>query len=304
MADGFIIYGRYLERDVLNEIALRTGHCFTVYNMDDLTDVSQLKIDMDLQNVNGLNDSQVVFEYLENANYHNFESTLNEYSSFFDRHEIESSSFLTKVSQVYSYEDRTCPSYFGVSNPSTSSVGTRLVNFLLFRDFKNKAVMVVRIDDERRNESIIIGGSASIYVFFALLSTILSLALQGFFEIGIILRVSSIQKIIKKVTQDNDPTLRIPPPKHQLHEKDEIGQLEINLNEMLRALELVQHKLSKDNEMMKTILERITVEGEKCKAVMNSIQDFIFIVECESGKLISSNETFERKVSNGSKNVL
>nr|CAG4718970.1 unnamed protein product [Naegleria fowleri] len=266
--NGLLIFARYLTKTVVNEIAQRTQLCTTIFDLNNSNDVSELGSYFHLVDTS----NSTLRDYLSTKTYSNI--SISDSWTLDEPFQIAPHSIQSSKKRLCYKDDLNVP---------------HLSSYKLFNDFKGEPSMIIRTDFQR--DLYQLGWSTFAYTSITIVAlvVVMTVVVLVFVELVVLQRVLKIGNFVKRITQDNDTSKRIP----ELG-KDELGKLSRDINRMLQALETSHATQLKDYELMQTLLERTALEEEQNRCIMNSIQDFVVNVECATGKVINMNTSFEK----------
>lgn len=174
---------------------------------------------------------------------------------------------------------------------SDSITGERMAVFQLYNDLTGKNNLVIRTDFPRDIYTLGITSFVITWAVMTFMIILLSVSVIIFLEFFVIRRVLRLTNSVRSITNNNDIKQRVP------HSgSDELGMLSDDVNDMLTALDNSQSALTDDNLLMQRLLEKTSLSEQQSRVIMNGIDDFIIVVNCKNGSIISYNTIFESKI--------
>ena len=175
----------------------------------------------------------------------------------------------------------------------------RIASYQVYTDILGANVLVVRSDVERYINLLGLKSFGWSYGMVCLVVLIISIVVTLFIELVVVGPVVQLSSSVLSIRQMNDITRRVNIPRGGT----EISSLARGVNSMLKALDASQRKLASDHALLIRLLDKVAVEEQKSRSIMNAMTDFILTVSSETGVILSANQSFYSKLGYSAKNV-
>ncbi|EFC36184.1 predicted protein [Naegleria gruberi] len=293
---GMLTFAKYNTYDYLLDISERTQFCVTTYDLKSEYETSAFK----LSTSNAISDSldAITSEWIPT----NISST-NVYSDW-----TNDAASLVKVIDIgksssnsdYILHGRQCSKTITnkFSSFSAGSQNERMAAYQMYNDITGGKTVVFRTDIQR--SSFQVGMASFLVVWFVMtfFVLVLSAGVVIFIESSVLRRILKLSKSVRDFYESgNDFNKTIPQLGH-----DEIGTLSSKINQMLASLKKNQEKLVSDMDTMQEMLERTSIQEQSNRCIMNSINEFIAIVEKSTGLIVNTNSYFDNKLVDSNEN--
>ena len=245
---GVLVFGRIMSSKFINALANSAQLCCSFHLLSDTSDAVVSSYSKQVSSVNG------TYVYQTSADWDNLDVFA---------YEVLSSDSLSK---------RQCWKTNGTMLSEQRFASLELVN-----DIYGNKLMIVRTDIAR---DVYLLGIQSVLLAIGLLLVVCAIASMiviFFIERRVLSRLTTLTTQIQRITASNDSKQRVS-VSDSTTGTDELGTVSKNINYMLDSLDVLLEQQIQEQELLKKLLERISVAEERTTSIMNSIKDIVLTV--------------------------
>ncbi len=185
---------------------------------------------------------------------------------------------------------RKCPA--AASDVVLNTDNEKVVSGIFINDIFGQNALLLLIDSNREDYYTGITSLVIAFVFCIVVCIVMAVLILIFLECFVLFPLIGLSKQILRIEKSQDTSIRLK-SSPLTSKQDEMGRMTVQVNNMLQSIDTAKKKQLEEEHRLQGFLQRIALEEEKNRNIMNTIPDFVVIVSQSDGTIVFTNQTVQ-----------